>query len=310
MYSHKTLRVNWVSGLLVCTLLTPWTALAGSPGYVFQTVDPPFGEPGVDINIQIIWINNSGVITAQFQSPPDPNGLANMHTALLRAGQWTLLDVPGASTTGGTNANNQGQTVLTYQFADGVWHAATYDRGQLDPFPDIPGYPGGLVVQGLNDRGQIAASVYDADGVSHGFVGDAENYTIFDYPDPEVTLNVLFMLNNAATSVGTYFLSDGTRHGYKLEDSEFTNINPPGSLGADATAINNRGAIAGVMRNENGEFFTYVLEHGQYAYVQFPGAFIAAPYSINDRGQLSGVYLDSNTMVAHGFVATPVPTTD
>src|SRR5262249_13199927 len=109
--------------IAVTVLALAASAIAGTPSYSYLTIDPPFGQPGVDFEMQIAWINDGGVISVQFQSPQSPMGLDNMHTAMLRDGVWSLIDVPGASSTGGTNPNNRGQIVLTYKFDDGVWHA-------------------------------------------------------------------------------------------------------------------------------------------------------------------------------------------
>lgn len=289
-------------GLMAVLVLPPtW---AGAQSFSFQTIDPPFGQPGIDINTQLMWINNNGVITTQFQSPPAADQLANMHTALLKDGQWTVIDVPGAFSTGGTNPNQHDQVVLTYQLGDGVWHATTYDAGTLVPFPDIPGYPGGIIVQGLNDRGQIAAVVVDSAGIFHGFVGTGDDFVIFDYPDPATTGVLPFMVNDAEVVVGTYFLDDGSNHAFRLDDGAFVDIDPPGAIFAQATGISNRGVIVGPYLNSAFEVPGFLLDHGQYTDFVVPDAAITFPSFINDRGQVSGIYLDGN-FVAHGFVATP-----
>jgi hypothetical protein len=59
---------------------------------------------------------------------------------------------------------------LTYAMADGILRVAIYDHGKFLYQPEVPGYQIG--VQGLNDRGQLAAVAIDATGVEHGFVGN------------------------------------------------------------------------------------------------------------------------------------------
>jgi hypothetical protein len=99
----------------------------------------------------------------------------------------------------------------------------------------------GISVQALNGLGQVAAQVIDADGRWHGFVGDGDDYTIFDHPDPELTYTLPYMANNRETSVGECGRSDGTFHAYKLEDGAFVYIDPPEAPLAGAGGINNRG---------------------------------------------------------------------
>lgn len=273
--------------------------------YTFKTVDVPFGVPGEDFNMQIVWMNNSGVVSAQYQSPVGGEWFDNFHTAVLRKGEWTVVDVPDALGTGGTNPNNHGQVVLSYYFGDGIWHAAYHSRRGLTPFPEIPGYPGGTIVQGVNDRGQIAASVIDVDGGNHAFFGDGEVYAILDYPDPEVVFTQGNMINNCGVGVGTYVSADGW-HAFKWENGEISNIDPPTSQGTEpsATAINNAGLIVGIWYNPDGVVTGYLQDGEEVKEFAVPDTAETWPYFINDRGQVSGIYVDADG-VTHGFIATP-----
>src|SRR5262245_32216386 len=252
--------------------------------YAYQTVDVPFGVPGQDLDVQIVWMNNAGVITVQYQSPRSPNFLENMHTAMLSRGAWTIIDVPDATTTGGTNASNRGQVVLSHMFDDGIWHAAYYSRRGLRAFPDIPGYPGGIIVQGVNDCGQVAAVVIDAGGAWHGFVGDGERYSIFDYPDASYTQ--VNMANNSGVAVGYYGLSDGSFHAFKWENGQISNIDPASGTVAVATAINNAGVIVGGHDNAEGVSVGYMQDDGEFQEIAVPDSMFTLPYFINDRGQI------------------------
>src|SRR5688572_104240 len=72
-------------------------------GYDIETVDVPFGVPGQDLVMEIVWMNTPGAIVVQYQSPPAADFLENVHTAVLERGEWRIIDVPGAVTTGATN---------------------------------------------------------------------------------------------------------------------------------------------------------------------------------------------------------------
>lgn len=289
-----------VSGLFALSLTA---ASAGADSYSFSTVDPPYGEPGVDLVVQIAWINNTGAVTVQYQDPPDPDFLTNMHTALRQGGEWTNLDVPQAITTGATNPSNSGQVVLSYRLEnDPVWRAAYSDRRGLKPIPSFPGYPLGTVVQGVNDHGQIAAVVTDADGNFHGLFGTARSYAVVDYPGAVFTQ--ANMINNQGVGIGIYSPADGSFHAFKWDDGVLSNIDPPSSLSASAIGINNAGTIVGVYINADGALLGYVQCGDEIVDFAVPGATLTFPYSINDRGQIAGVYNDADG-VSHGFVATP-----
>jgi hypothetical protein len=315
---HASKKVGWWKATVITAVTgigfvlvasgTGWApGHGGVPGgYEFQTVDVPFGMPGEDIAIGLTWINNRGVITQQYQSPPSPNWWEYMHTAVLCGDTWTIIDVPGAVTTGGTNANNHGQVALTYTYEDGIWHVAIYDEGELTPFPDLPEYPTAIFAQAINELGQVAAVVIDEEYIYHGLVGDPSDYEVFDYPGDDVVYTLPFGINNARVVVGQHGLSDGTNHGFLYDGEDFVTLDVPGALVTAATSINNRGNVVGIQVNADLESLGWVLRRGQFTDFRVPGATITWPYYINDRGQIAGVYMGEDG-VFHGFVATPAP---
>lgn len=313
MFSRFTQPTSRALAVCVMTaaVLTVSSAYADGPGgrgprYKFETVDVPYGELGVDVIMQILWINNDGVVTAQYQSPPSSEFLENMHTAALERRKWKNIDVDDAVSTGGTNANNRGQVALSYDLGDGVFHVGIHGKRGLKAFPDIPGYSGGLTAQGINDRGQIAAVIGDGEGNWHGLFGDGEDYAIFDYPDPNTVYTQANMINNRGVGVGTYITSDDVWHAFKWECGEISNIDPDPEFGnnASATAINNHGIIVGVFINPDGQTTGYLQDSDEFTEFGVPEATFTVPYMINDRGQIAGVYGDADG-VTHGFVATP-----
>ncbi len=305
MFRSRVARVT----MLVSAILSP---PAYAQGYTVATVDVPFGVPGVDLAMMFLTINNAGVITAQYQVPPcfcpagSPGFFEGWNAAILGRGEWTIINVPGSVKTGPTNPNQRGQVGLSYAFPDGVWHVAIWHRGALTNFPDVPGYPGGMIVNGLNDREQITGGVIDGAGIVHGFLGDAGAFTVFSFPAPGVIATVPFSTNNAGLTVGFYLLSDLSFHGFMYDGVEFANIVVPGGTDAMPSGINNGGQIVGSYVNSTGQFLGFLLDNGAFTDFQVPGASFTSPTSINDHGQISGTYGDS-AGVAHGFVATPVP---
>jgi hypothetical protein len=315
--------------LFVVILVIPTTAQNGDSrlslqnnDYRFRTIDlptDPFGTP-TQTDLQSFWINNDGVITAQYQHPRSgvccgltPDFLNNMHMAVRLHGDWTNIDVQGADTTAGTNANAREEVALTYRSGGGPWHSAIYDlrRRELIPFTNLPGYPGGLEAVGFNDRGRIAAYAIDATGHAHGFVGDLRHSEVFHYPDPNVTDTFAQMENNFGVVVGGYVLADGSVHAYKRWRGQFTTIDPPGSILAIALAINDEGAIVGGSMGADGRIFGFLLDdEGRFIHFRVPNSTLTVPWFIDDRGQISGTYSNSDDPlfngVFHGFAAKPV----
>jgi hypothetical protein len=278
----------------------PLAARRGTQSYSFQTIDPPFGVAGVDMALQCLYLNDSSVMTAQYQAPVDS---PNQHSAILLRGRWANIDVAGAITTGVTQASRRGQVALTYALRqDGPLLVALYDGRRMRRFPELPDYPGGILANGVNDRGQIAGAVVDAAGVTHGFVGDREAYEIFDYPGA-IGMTTPRNLNNHGTTVGYYFLPDWSGHGFWYREGEFGAIDRPDSLGTFPLAINNAGVIVGVYWTAT-DSAGFVLERGRFTDFRVPNSTYTQPFFINDRGQVSGIYGDA-AGIAHGFVATP-----
>jgi hypothetical protein len=256
-------------------------ARCGKPSYSFQTIDPPFGTPGVDMTVQALWMNNRGTVVAQYQIPPDPDWFASMHGAVLR----------------------RGQLLVDYRLPDEPWRVAIRDRRGLHLLPDLPEYPGGLIGNGINDLAQMAAVAIDAAGAWHGFAGDIEDYEVVDYPGAVTT--VPMWLNNRGVAVGYHFLADGSGHGFRYARGKFVAIDRPEAGATFPNAINNQGEIVGVYTTAAGEWRGFLLERGRFSDVVFPGAAaMTGLYSINDRGQIAGTYLDA-AGINHGFVATP-----
>lgn len=286
------------SAILLGTLAFPVAAHAAD--YTFRTVD----AASSNIDVEVTWMNNSGLIAQQYQSPPGSAFPSGIHTALLNDGVWTNIDVPKAAFTGGSNPNAHGQVALTYALADGIWHVAIYDHGKYLYQPDIPGYQVG--VQGLNDRGQLAAVAIDAGGVQHGLVGNSSAFTVFDYPDSQAAATIPMMVNNQGIAVGQYQLKDQTAHAFLYDGSRFKNIDVPGAVFTAASGINESNEIVGIYKAVAAQLqgsHGFLLRDGQYTTVDFPGATGTVLYQINDSGDLAGTYQDASGN-NHGFVAT------
>lgn len=298
----ETYHVSHITRLILAALLALCLSAArpaSAQNFTFQTVDAPGRSYFDEIPIlTFTFLNNNGLITQQYFGPNPPVGFG--HTALLQDGVWSIIDVPGSIYTGGTRANSRGQVALGYALDDGVMHTAIWQRGVYTPFPDIPGYT--LFPNAINDHGKLAGTAVDADGREHGFVGDAEHYTIFDHPLASPGTSP-FSLNNAGTVIGWYDASDGTIQSFRRDGDQFEDIVPPDSIFSLALTINNAGVIGGAYLDSDFIAHGFLLRKGTYTMVDFPGAAQTKIDSVNDRGDISGGYIALDGSV-HGFVAT------
>lgn len=305
------IRKFWLKGLgpamvTVASLLVLGTAMpaASAPPpqhYKFTTVDAP-GKNLAD-GAQITWISNDGLVIQQYD---DADG--HSHTAVLLNREWTLIDVPGAVNTGGTNPNSRGEVALSYWGDDFVFHLAIWERGHYTYVPDSA-FDGHAFqgAQGINDRGEISAAVGNADGtILYGWVGDTRHHTVFSYPGSDYT--IAFMTNNSGTTVGEYHDAADAGHGFIKDGDHFENLDYPGGRNTYGLSINNEGEIVGdyvVGPIGFGHVHGFLLQRDKLTPFNVPGAIAESPYGINDHHVIAGSYkmVDGNW---HGFIATPV----
>jgi hypothetical protein len=88
-----------------------------------------------------------------------------------------------------------------------------------------------------------------------------------------------------------------------LAKLRYKSIDLPGVQATFASAINNRGQIAGTVQDFSGVFHGYVTEPDANGFttVDFPGAALTSAVGLNDRGDIVGQYGDS-AGVTHGFL--------
>ena len=225
---------------------------------VFTTIDHPdaVGETGA------LGINNRGQIVGAYT---DAEG--TIRGFLLDDGVFTPIDHPDAGAAPGTGTqalglNDRGQIVGAYLDAEGGIHAFLRDKGRgaqrgegVFTTIDHPDGAGRSIAFGINDRGRIVGA-YNAGGRDLGFVrdkgrGDRRDegvFTTIDFPGAAKTLAQA--INNRDQIVGSYLDSEGTMHGFLLDDDEFTTIDHPDAAsgivngtpaGTLLFGINNRG---------------------------------------------------------------------
>jgi hypothetical protein len=285
-----------LASLLVLGTAVPAASAPPPQQYRFTTVDAP-GNSGD--GFQLTWISNDGLVIQQYVG-----GDGHSHTAALLSSGWTLIDVPGAANTGGTNPNSRGEVALS-TWDDGFvnFHLAIWERGHYTYVPDSA-FDGDVFqgAQGINDRGEVSAAVSNPDGsIFYGWVGDSRHHTVFSYPGSGYT--IALMTNNSGTTVGEYVDAAGAGHGFIKNGNHFENLDYPGGTNTYGLSINNEGEIVGDYFL--GHVHGFLLQRDKLTPFNVPGAIAESPYWINDHHVIAGSYRspDNNW---HGFIATPV----
>ena len=106
------------------------------------------------------WSTNATLIGSQH--------IESVHGYILRDGEFTSFDVPGALNTGSREMNASGQVVGIYSDQKFVEHGFVLAGGSYSRFdlPDSMWTDGNAI----NDHGLIVGSYGDSAGVEHGFV--------------------------------------------------------------------------------------------------------------------------------------------
>ncbi len=106
-------------------------------------------------------------------------------------GQFTFIDVPGATSTGvyqfPERINARGDIVGPYRSADGKLHGFLLDAGAFTTI-DFPS-AAATTADGINDEGQIVG-LYSlvAGGPNHGYLLSAGAFTTIDFPGAVATI--------------------------------------------------------------------------------------------------------------------------
>lgn len=160
----------------------------------------------------------------------------------------------------------------------------------------------GYAALGINDAGQIvgATTFFDPPSLGHGFIRNANNLTLLDFPGAYATS--LTGINNAGQIAGqqcggaapllcTGFLKNG---------NTFTTFGYPGAIFTYANGLNNLGQIAGAYRVQVvvGPNTVQEVDHALFVdgntltAFDVPGAFSSWFSDVNDDGELVGSYVE------------------
>jgi len=147
-------------------------------------------------------INDSGVIVGDYFSGND----RTHHGVLYSSGQYTKLDVPGATATFSGGINNGGQATFFWVDPAGYRQSSLYNGSSFSSI-NVPG-AAVTVAQGINTAGDIVFYWYDPYGVGHAALKQGSSYYVFD--EPKGTNAGAAGINDSDVFVGSFVPAGGS----------------------------------------------------------------------------------------------------
>jgi len=292
--------VGVVLAVLGCAAIP---ALATPINYQFQTVI----DPADTTFTQLLGINGASTIAGYFGSGAP--GHPNQGFVLTLPSSFAPENYPGSQQTQVVGINDLGNTAGFY-ITGGVTNGFL-DTGGTFSTVDAPGTVFNQLL-GLNNAGTAAgySSATDPAGAT-GQMAYTESGGTFTYLNPFLPAGVQ---NNQATGVnnlgevsGFYVDSGGTTHGFLLNGSTLTTIDPPGSTFTQALGVNDQGQVSGVYIDSSNVQHGFLDTGGVFQTIDDPfGVGTTTVNGLNNQDQLVGFYVDANDNT-DGFVASPTP---
>jgi hypothetical protein len=189
-------------------------------------------------------------------------------------------------------------------------------------------FPGSLQTQvtGLNDVG-VTVGFWSSQNTANmtnnnfGFYSWRGRFHSVAFPtghNANPPVNQLLGVNNFGVAVGFYTNSQGTNFGYQfnIRSHRFYRVVVPRFLrgrkapSLTATAINNRGDVAGFFDGRGGVTDAFLkTSGGQFIKLAYPGAAMTQAFGVNDRDEVVGAYTTGSGNAAKSFGFTWSPRT-
>jgi probable HAF family extracellular repeat protein len=253
-------------------------------------------------------------------------------------GILTELPTLGGNNAGANAINNRGQVTglaetsntdptcvspQVFNFQAVIWEPK---KGKIQVLPPLPSDTSAAVF-GINDKGQatgvsgncsmlagppqlftgaIEAVLWESDGtpINLGSLGGK-------------TFNIGFSLNNRGQVVGQSDLpGDATWHPFLWENRVMTDLGTLYGLPVGfAASINNQGQVVGVSQDFNNTDVPFIWQDGVMTDLNtlIPADspwFLLEALGINDRGEIAGYAFNISTGEVHGFILTPVQSSE
>ena len=242
-------------------------------------------------------INHAGDITGGFDDASFVR-----HGFLLRAGNYSTIDYPGAllnTTAYGINDANQivGST-LTSSGEIGFVYDVTTTMFASVIYPNAAT----TIAYGINNLGAISGTFQSKGNLERGFelLGSAYHNVAF----PHATYSAVFGIAGSGVVVGTAGQNSGGLI-FLFSHGSYTKVALGGTPGAVAYGITSQpDALVGSFNPTPTTSAGFVYQNQALVTIQFPGSSYTTATGINDVGQVVGYFVDSSGK-PHGFIWTP-----
>jgi probable HAF family extracellular repeat protein len=285
--------------LLIFTFVA--VGIAAAPSLTFTFSDVKANKTAIETDTY--GVNASGAIAGDYV-----DSKTVQHAMILKGAKLTTIDDKNCSSSPGSTGialygiNSAGSAVgWCTSTKTGLPIGLLYTKGKLSEF-SVPKATE-TEATGINDKGDIVGTFFDANGAQHGFLLHAKKYTQLDAPKDTATIAWGITNKGQITLYATS--SAGTFDSFLLTGKKYKNINNPnakGGLGTIVHAPNNKGDIDGTYYDSTGAEKGWLLHGGKYYDVVDPGGITRAD-GLNDKLEIVGRY-GSGTYGGTGFKAT------
>ena len=258
-------------------------------------------------------INARGHVVGRYFDADDVS-----HSFVLRNGEYTSIDVPGAAEMfAARGINARGDIVGNYVDSEGITLGYLLSDGEFQRIR----YPGAEItlLSSINNAGDIVGLFFDeqTDTEAH-FIRKGSRFHEVKFPEGLINPFVRAAMDNGRVLVGTVYLeSDGGGHGFvRTGRDEFEIIDYPGQdvPCSHVRYMNEGGDMVGeFVEVESVEDCThdaaasshgYLYRDGEFTALDYPGASGTKTFAINSDRVIVGTYFEEDG-TAHGFKAVP-----
>jgi len=162
-------------------------------------------------------------------------------------------------------------------------------------------YPSAVQTQviGINDINGTSGFYVDSKNVTHAFYQAGGAFRTQDFPG--TTFNQFLGWNNNQQAAGYSQDAAGNFHPYVWNKSTpYLSLLIPGAVSAQATNMNNLGAIAGFYIDSAKVNHGFLFYNGGFARLTYPGSTFTQALGVNDSNEVVGTYTDTSNLT-HGF---------